>query len=82
MAQELVINYLKEHGECFSSDIQIPTLTKKSIVGILSRLVDAKQATRRQGEAKGRTVWVYSMRGTIPKEPEHIYILRNLPRNS
>jgi hypothetical protein len=81
MTQEKVLEYLKVYGEKINSEIEIEGLNDKKTAGILSKLFSLNKVTRRMVPHKGKSVWSYRAIGTGPLEPEHIYILRNLPRH-
>lgn len=80
MTRERVIDFLTRHGECLGANVDIPGMRPKTTLGLLARMTASGVLTRRAVEYKDRVLWAYSVKGDGPKEPEHIYILRNLPR--
>lgn len=82
MSQELVLNFLVGKGECPFQEILIEGLPRRSVSGYLTRLTAANRISRREVTYKNRTMWAYTLVGEVPKEPEHFFILRNLPRKS
>lgn len=77
--RERIIQYLLEHGETVAPNINIPGMNTRSINGICGRMAEDGILSRRPIDYKDRVAWGYSVTGKVPKEPEHIYILRNLP---
>ena len=81
MTQEMVIEYLINHGEKMSAEIKIKNLSPMRVSGILTRLFNNNKVTRRQVSQNGKLVWCYKAVGTAPQEPDYVFILRNLPRD-
>jgi len=81
MTQERVLEYLIEHGEKIKAEIKIEGIGPKRIAGLLTILKNLEKITKRQVPHGSKMVWCYRATNTKPTEPEHIYILRNLPRN-
>lgn len=79
---EQVLNYLLENGRSIYTDIEIPGLTKKAVSSSLGRLLGQGLVERYHVESGRRRSFAYTAVGSIPKEEEHIYILRNLPRET
>ena len=81
MTQDRVIEFLNGRGECPAQEIEISGLSRKAIFGVLTRLAATNRVTRREVIHNKRAMWAYTLVGQSA-EPEHFYILRNLPRNS
>jgi hypothetical protein len=80
MTQERVLDFLSKNGEKINADIKLEGLPAKRIAGILAKLFNLKQVTRRQVTHNSKLVWCYSVTNSAPLEPDYAYILRNLPR--
>jgi plasmid stabilization system protein ParE len=75
-----IVDYLTEFGETVAPRIDVPGLTKKAVMGICARMAEDGVLSRRTVDHGARVAWAYRLAGEIPVEPEHIYILRNLPK--
>jgi plasmid stabilization system protein ParE len=75
-----IVEYLTEFGETAAPRIDVPGLSAKAIMGICARMAEDGVLSRRVVDHGSRVAWAYSVTGKIPVEPEHIYILRNLPK--
>jgi hypothetical protein len=81
MTQERVLDFLSKNGEKINADIKLEGLPAKRIAGILAKLFNLNQVTRRQVLHNSKLVWCYSIAANAPLEPDYSYILRNLPRS-
>jgi hypothetical protein len=79
--QEVVLEYLNKYGEQINAEIKIEGIDSKQKADAISKLVRANKLTKRQVTHKNKLVWCYRVPNSGPKEPEYLYILRNLPRN-
>lgn len=79
---EQVLDYLKENGKSIAADIELPGLTVKSVTSALSRLTAQGLVERIIMYGGRKRASCYDAVGFLPKEEEHIYILRNLPREA
>lgn len=79
---EQVLDYLRENGKSIAADIELPGLTVKSVTSALSRLTAQGLVERTIIYGGRKRASCYAAVGSLPKEEEHIYILRNLPREA
>ena len=79
MSQQMVLEYVTEHGEVMMTDIKIEGMSKKAISLALGRLSHNGSLFKRDAVECGRRVYLYRAVEEA-KEPDYSYILRNLPR--
>jgi len=79
MTQQRVLDYIIEHGPIQMSKIEVEGMTRKSISGVLMRLVENNSIVKDDEIENGRRRTLYRSK-IAAVEPEYSYILRNLPR--
>jgi hypothetical protein len=79
---EQVLNYLLENGQSLAAEIEVPGINLKGVSSSLGRLVGQGLVERTHMHGGRKRVSMYTAIGSIPKEEDHIYILRNLPRDN
>ena len=83
--RDVVITQLVINGETIASDFAVPGVNRKTFTGLLARMTEDGDIERRRVLHKGKWCWAYlRIQGDSSRfnnEPEHIFVLRNLPRH-
>jgi hypothetical protein len=84
--REELINFLIANGETTGPNVCVPGARQKVLIGLMSRMANEGVINRRLVNSNSRNVWAFSTTQTrdqklFNNEPEHVYVLRNLPRH-